>query len=413
MSNIVSFSKSALVDGEPESTNGETTDNGWANMWSENEKTLRQLEFRYFGGMGYLIMSALVDAVVALGVDYVWNLQPEDSHAIYFYDAQEPQLWFNPMTDGRDVDLNQHEYAGSHIHGCRWLLSSFEVDADNKVKTIHNIEVIGRTMQLSKTCLELLLEDRVIEEALQSNAENNIVSTNGIGFFIPMSQVESEHLHKCIKHTALEPMLIKFNEALQAIIKENVGSRIAKFYYHNTQESQEMTHHFTGVFSDGTAYMFSVVGLNGNDSLIEHTLRFHNGTFLGPIHSPAKRKESVQPPVNKEAKYLAEFWLGSRELVACRPLPPGGLYLGIKRFIEDVGGNRDVLVGREADEPLNVIHLMKWLSLRNLTIPTAFVYRLYRRVCEGITGDELFEHALRAASFLCWDENDHSRYANQ
>ena len=174
-----------------------------------------------------------------------------------------------------------------------------------------------------------------------------------------------------------------------------------------------MTHHFTGVFSDGTAYMFSVVELNGNDSLIDHTFRFPKGSFLGPIHTPAKRKESVQPPVNKEAEYLKEFWLGYSEVVESRPLPPGGLYLGIKRFIEDVGGNRDVLVGREADEPLNVIHLMKWLSLRNLTIPTAFVYKLYSRVCEGITGDELFEYALRNAWFLCWDENDHSRYANQ
>ncbi len=316
------------------------------------------------------------------------------------------------MTDGREVDVNRHGYAGNHIHGCRWLLSSFEVN-NNKVKTIHNIEVIGRTLQLSKTCLELFLEDRVIEETLQSNAENNIVSTKGIGFLISPTQVENEHFHKCIKHTTLEPMLIMFNEGLQAILKENVGSRIAKFYYHNTQEAQKMTHHFTGVFSDGTAYMFSVVELNGDDHLIDHTLRFHNETFLGPIHTPAKRKESVQPPVNKEAEYLKEFWLGYSEVVESRPLPPGGLYLGIKRFIEDVGGNRDVLVGREEGEPLNVIHLMKWLSLRNLTIPTAFVYKLYSRVCEGITGDELFEYALRNAWFLCWDENDHSRYANQ
>ena len=411
MSNIISFSKSALVGEEAQQT---PKQNAPSEEWFENKKNLSQLEFRLFGGMGYTIMASLVDAVMSLGVDYVWNFQVEDTHAIYFYDEQEPHLWFNPMTDGRDVVLDQHEYAGSHIHACRWLLSSFEVDADDMVKTIHNVEVIGRTLQLSKTCLELFLEDRVIEEVLKNNEENNVVSTNGEGFLIHPSQIESDNLHKHIKHTALEPMLIKFSQALQAIIQENVGSRIAKFFYHNTQEAQETIHHFTGVFSDGTAYMFSIGELKGDDALIENTKRRRKESLLGPIHSPVTRKiEGSLGHLSKEAKYLRRLWLNSDVFVDARPLPPGGLYLGIKRFIEDVGGNRDVLVGREADEPLSLIHLMKWLSMRNLTIPTTFVHRLYRKVCEGVSGDELFEQALKYARLFCWDENDHSRYANR
>ncbi len=68
MSNIISFSKSALDDKTAKSSDGETIDNRLVNMWSENDKTLRQLEFRFFGGMGFLILSALVDAVSTLGL---------------------------------------------------------------------------------------------------------------------------------------------------------------------------------------------------------------------------------------------------------------------------------------------------------------------------------------------------------
>ena len=114
---------------------------------------------------------------------------------------------------------------------------------------------------------------------------------------------------------------------------------------------------------------------------------------------------------SKEAEHFFRTWIEGRGYVASRPLPPGALYLGIKRFIEDVGGDRDQLVGRSKTESLTAHHLMLWLSLRNLTIPTVFVGTLYDLIVRGVSGKPFFMLALHHAKEFSWNEGDRNAYA--
>lgn len=115
--------------------------------------------------------------------------------------------------------------------------------------------------------------------------------------------------------------------------------------------------------------------------------------------------------MSKEAQEFFRTWIEGRAYVASRPLPPGALYLGVKRFIEDVGGNRDQLVGRAKDEPLTAHHLMLWLSMRNLTVPTVFVGTLYDLIVRGVSGKPFFMLALHHAKEFSWNEGDRNAYA--
>lgn len=287
MSNVISFSKSTEDNDSLKKLGKE--DGSYHVATSDKVDLLHEINLRCFGGLGDLIMSAIHFAAESLKVEYLLNATVSEVHAPYLHCKKDPEWLFTPFTDDDMISGEESKYSGLCTQTLGLLLSSFVNKPDGVLQTAHNVEVLCRTLILSDYMFNHLLGPEFIKESIAK-----VVEGRKDDLMVPIDADQLNKLHENVKNSAIEPMILTLKDSLPAIFEENSGSRAGKFFYHSVGEGTNMTHHLTVVFSDFTAYQFSISEIVGDELLVKTVQKRRDQCYLGPISlPPTPRQEPV------------------------------------------------------------------------------------------------------------------------
>ena len=279
MSNVISFSKSTEDNDSLKKLGKEDESHHVAT--SDKVDLLHEINLRCFGGLGGLIMSAIYVAAKSLKVEYLFSATISDVHMPYLHCKKDPEWLFTPFTDEDRISGEESKYSGLCAQTLGLLLSSFVNERDGVLQTAHNVEVLCRALILSDYMFNHLLGPEFIKESIAK-----VVEGRKGNLIAPIDADQLNKLHENVKNSAIEPMILILKDSLPAIFEENAGSRAGKFFYHSVGEGTNMTHHLTVVFSDFTAYQFSISEIVGDELLVKTVEKRHDQYYLGPISLP-------------------------------------------------------------------------------------------------------------------------------
>lgn len=287
MSNVISFSKSTEDNDSLKKLGKE--DESYQVAISNKVDLLHEINLRCFGGLGDLVMSAIHFAAESLKVEYLLNATVSEVHAPYLHCKKEPEWLFTPFTDEDRISGEEPKYSGLCTQTLGLLLSSFVNEHHGVLQTAHNVEVLCRTLMLSDYMFNHLLGPEFIKGSIAK-----VVEGRKGNLMVPIDADQLNKLHENVKNSAIEPMILILKDSLPAIFEENAGSRAGKFFYHSVGEGTDMTHHLTVVFSDFTAYQFSISEIVGDELLVKTVEKRRDQCYLGPISlPPTPRQEPV------------------------------------------------------------------------------------------------------------------------
>ena len=279
MSNVISFSKSTEDNDSLKKLGKE--DESYQVVISNKVDLLHEINLRCFGGLGDLVMSAIHFAAESLKVEYLLNATVSEVHAPYLHCKKEPEWLFTPFTDEDRISGEEPKYSGVCTQALGLLLSSFVNEHDGVLQTAHNVEVLCRTLILSDYMFNHLLGPEFIKGSIAK-----VVEGRKGDLMAPIDADQLNQLHENVKNSAIEPMILILKDSLPAIFEENAGSRAGKFFYHSVGEGTNMAHHLTVVFSDFTAYQFSISEIVGDELLVKTVGKRQDQCYLGPISLP-------------------------------------------------------------------------------------------------------------------------------
>lgn len=279
MSNVISFSKSAEDNDSLKKLGKE--DESYHVAISNKLDLLRETHLRCFGGLGKLILHAICFSAESLKVDYLLNATISDVHMPYLHCKKDPEWLFTPITDEDMISGEESKYSGLCTQTLGLLLSSFVNEHGGVLQTAHNVEVLCRTLILSDYMFNHLLGPEFIKESIAK-----VVEGRKGNLMRPIDADQLNQLHENVKNSAIEPMILTLKDSLPAIFEENSGSRAGKFFYHSVGEGTDMTHHLTVVYSDFTAYQFSISEVVGDELLVKTLEKHRDQCYLGPISLP-------------------------------------------------------------------------------------------------------------------------------